>query len=222
MFRSVVAVLCCCTVASRKLAVRPPPQSVPGWLEQGHGTRESPRTLPLVPEIGSASPGTLRWESAVNRHSLRPHRDARPMQPIMTLLNEDYLRPQQLQRDAYSDAVLTGARASIGRNQMSATVWLVVGRAVWSAGDLAVPRLDLRRLFAHSGSRPVLIKQLGSIVLAVVVINLWEETVWAGFFQTRLEARSNFVVAAVLTTLPFAGVHLRCYSSISRYRRSRY
>jgi hypothetical protein len=27
---------------------------------------------------------------------------------------------------------------------------------------------------------PVLIKQLGSIVLAVVVINLWEETVWAG------------------------------------------
>ena len=34
----------------------------------------------------------------------------------------------------------------------------------------------------------VLIKQLGSIVLAVVVINLWEETVWAGFFQTRLEA----------------------------------
>jgi uncharacterized protein len=27
----------------------------------------------------------------------------------------------------------------------------------------------------------VLIKQLGSIVLVVVVINLWEETVWAGF-----------------------------------------
>ena len=53
-----------------------------------------------------------------------------------------------------------------------------------------------------------LIKQLGSILLAVVVINLWEETVWAGFFQTRLEARFNFVVAAVLTTLPFAGVHV--------------
>jgi membrane protease YdiL (CAAX protease family) len=55
---------------------------------------------------------------------------------------------------------------------------------------------------------PVLIKQLGSIVLAVVVINLWEETVWAGFFQTRLDARFNFVVAAVLTALPFAGVHV--------------
>jgi uncharacterized protein len=55
---------------------------------------------------------------------------------------------------------------------------------------------------------PVLIKQLGSIALAVVVINLWEETVWAGFFQTRLEARFNFVVAAVVTALPFAGVHV--------------
>jgi uncharacterized protein len=55
---------------------------------------------------------------------------------------------------------------------------------------------------------PVLIKQLGSIVLAVVVINLWEETVWAGFFQTRLEARFNFILAAVLTALPFAGVHM--------------
>ena len=54
----------------------------------------------------------------------------------------------------------------------------------------------------------VLIKQLGSIALAVVVINLWEETVWAGFFQTRLEARFNFVVAAALTALPFAGVHV--------------
>jgi membrane protease YdiL (CAAX protease family) len=54
----------------------------------------------------------------------------------------------------------------------------------------------------------VLIKQLGSIALAVVVINLWEETVWAGFFQTRLEARFNFVVAAVVTAVPFAGVHI--------------
>jgi uncharacterized protein len=54
----------------------------------------------------------------------------------------------------------------------------------------------------------VLIKQLGLIVLAVAVINLWEETVWAGFFQTRLEARFNFVVAAVLAALPFAGVHV--------------
>jgi membrane protease YdiL (CAAX protease family) len=59
---------------------------------------------------------------------------------------------------------------------------------------------------ANLGS--TLIKQVGSILLAVVVINLWEETVWAGFFQTRLEARFNLIVAAALTALPFAGVHV--------------
>ena len=63
-------------------------------------------------------------------------------------------------------------------------------------------------LVAYRRLGTVLIKQVGLIMLAVVVINLWEETVWAGFFQTRLEARFNFVVAAVLTALPFAGVHL--------------
>jgi uncharacterized protein len=58
------------------------------------------------------------------------------------------------------------------------------------------------------GAGATLLRQLLSIVLAVVVINLWEETVWAGFFQTRLEGRFNFVVAAVLTALPFASVHV--------------
>lgn len=29
----------------------------------------------------------------------------------------------------------------------------------------------------------MLIKQLVSIAIAIVVINLWEETVWVGFFQ---------------------------------------
>ncbi len=59
---------------------------------------------------------------------------------------------------------------------------------------------------ADAGS--ALLKQFLSIVLAVAVINLWEEAVWAGFFQTRLESRYTFVVAAALTALPFAGVHV--------------
>jgi Type II CAAX prenyl endopeptidase Rce1-like len=91
---------------------------------------------------------------------------------------------------------------------LAARHWLVVGVAVWPASDRPVARLDLRRLAANSRSRIGVDQQLGLIVLAVVLINLWEETVWAGFFQTRLEARFNFVVAAVLTALPFAGVHV--------------
>ena len=58
-----------------------------------------------------------------------------------------------------------------------------------------------------AGAAGILVRQLLSILLAVVVINLWEETAWAGFFQTRLESRYNIVVAAALTALPFAGVH---------------
>jgi uncharacterized protein len=84
--------------------------------------------------------------------------------------------------------------------------WLVV------LCGLPVIALSLGLIFGGSlhtaDMGPVLIKQLGSIALAVLVINLWEETVWAGFFQTRLEARFNFVIAAALTTLPFAGVHV--------------
>jgi uncharacterized protein len=41
-----------------------------------------------------------------------------------------------------------------------------------------------------------------------VVINLWEETVWAGFSETRLENRFNIFIAGVLTAVPSAGVHM--------------
>jgi membrane protease YdiL (CAAX protease family) len=54
----------------------------------------------------------------------------------------------------------------------------------------------------------VLATQALQIVIAVLVINLWEETVWAGFLQTRLERRHGFLAAALLTAVPFAGVHM--------------
>jgi membrane protease YdiL (CAAX protease family) len=51
-------------------------------------------------------------------------------------------------------------------------------------------------------------RQLLLVGLTVVVVNLWEETAWAGFLQTRLGARHNVVVAALLTAVPFAAAHL--------------
>jgi CAAX protease family protein len=54
----------------------------------------------------------------------------------------------------------------------------------------------------------ILLGQTLSIAIAVLVINLWEETVWAGFMQTRLEYRYRLPVAAALTAVPFAGVHM--------------
>ena len=47
-----------------------------------------------------------------------------------------------------------------------------------------------------------------SLATAVLLVHLWEETVWAGFFQGRLEQRHNFLPAAALTAVPFAAVHL--------------
>ena len=57
-------------------------------------------------------------------------------------------------------------------------------------------------------SRNVLWRELLGIAIAFLVINLWEEAAWAGFLQTRLERRHNFFVAALLTGIPFAAVHM--------------
>jgi membrane protease YdiL (CAAX protease family) len=49
---------------------------------------------------------------------------------------------------------------------------------------------------------------LVQLLVPVLVINLWEETAWAGFLQTRLERRHGLVLAAVLTAVPFALLHV--------------
>ena len=46
------------------------------------------------------------------------------------------------------------------------------------------------------------------MLLPIVLVNMWEETVWAGFVQTRLEHRHGLLRGAVLTALGFAAIHL--------------
>ncbi len=53
-----------------------------------------------------------------------------------------------------------------------------------------------------------LASQLMLLLVNFIVINLWEEVVWTGLFQTRLEERHNWLVAAFLTAIPFAAIHL--------------
>lgn len=50
-----------------------------------------------------------------------------------------------------------------------------------------------------------------TIVFGALVLNLWEEAAWGGFLQSRLTARHGLLVAAVLTGLPFAAIHLPLY-----------
>ena len=39
------------------------------------------------------------------------------------------------------------------------------------------------------------------------MVNLWEESAWAGFLQSRLGQRHNLFVAALITAVPFAFAH---------------
>jgi membrane protease YdiL (CAAX protease family) len=50
--------------------------------------------------------------------------------------------------------------------------------------------------------------QLRLLLINFILVNLWEETAWAGVVQTRLEHRHNIFVAAVLTAVPFGFIHL--------------
>jgi len=52
------------------------------------------------------------------------------------------------------------------------------------------------------------LRQLGLLAVNFLLVNLWEETAWAGFLQTRLEHRHNVFVAALITAVPFAFAHL--------------
>jgi membrane protease YdiL (CAAX protease family) len=87
------------------------------------------------------------------------------------------------------------------------------GAGWWAAVLLGPPVLTLAvGLFAGSGLQTGdLLATLGwgafSVLTAVLLVHLWEETVWAGFFQGRLEQRHGFLPAALLTAVPFAVVH---------------
>src|SRR3712207_5885172 len=83
----------------------------------------------------------------------------------------------------------------------------------WLVAVVALPTTTvvLAALFGdsvHAPSGGVLAREVLSIAVALLLINLWEETAWAGFVQTRLEHQHTFVVAAALTAVGFAAVHV--------------
>jgi uncharacterized protein len=51
------------------------------------------------------------------------------------------------------------------------------------------------------------ITQVGLLAANFFLVNLWEETAWAGFLQTRLERRHNMFIAALITAVPFGFAH---------------
>ena len=62
----------------------------------------------------------------------------------------------------------------------------------------------------------VLVKGFATLALLVLVVNLWEETIWAGFVQPRLERRHRLAAAAALTAVPSRSCTSRSCSSTNR------
>ena len=76
----------------------------------------------------------------------------------------------------------------------------VVSLAVGAALGRSLETSDLASVLASG--------VLTGFLLPLVLVNLWEETVWAGFVQTRLEARHGLLRGALITAVGFAGIHL--------------
>ncbi|MGY1694594.1 lysostaphin resistance A-like protein [Geodermatophilus sp. SYSU D00814] len=84
--------------------------------------------------------------------------------------------------------------------------WWLAALAALPVATVAVGLLLGRSLTADPVS--VLVEAVPLMLLPVVLVNLWEETVWAGFVQTRLERRHGLLAGSALTAVAFAAIHL--------------
>jgi membrane protease YdiL (CAAX protease family) len=82
----------------------------------------------------------------------------------------------------------------------------------WLLAMVALPALTLLLGALLGGTMTVdpgqLARDLGSVASALILIHLAEETVLAGFVQSRIAPRTGVVRAALLTAVPFAAIHL--------------
>jgi uncharacterized protein len=61
---------------------------------------------------------------------------------------------------------------------------------------------------AEGWARVVGVYLLGTFVQGALLVNVWEETAWSGFVQSRLMERHGLLVGSLLTAPLFAGAHL--------------
>ena len=46
------------------------------------------------------------------------------------------------------------------------------------------------------------------LIIGALIINIWEEMAWTGFFQRRAASRWGAVGGALITSVFFAGIHI--------------
>ncbi|HEX5861234.1 MAG TPA: CPBP family glutamic-type intramembrane protease [Nocardioides sp.] len=90
------------------------------------------------------------------------------------------------------------------------------GIARWAVILLAMPALTLG-LAAVSGALAtpergwafeIGLYFFNTLIFGALAANLWEETAWGGFVQTRLMARHGLLLGALLTAPAFAAIHV--------------
>ncbi len=90
------------------------------------------------------------------------------------------------------------------------------GLARWAVVLFAVPVLTMA-FAAVSGTlatpedgwaREIAVYLFSTLVIGLLVLNLWEELVWSGFMQSRLMAHRGLLVGSLVTALFFAAIHV--------------
>jgi membrane protease YdiL (CAAX protease family) len=86
-------------------------------------------------------------------------------------------------------------------------------RPAWwiAAAAFALPATVWTSAWTVGGAKPVTTSLVSSflvdLVSAALIINIWEETAWAGFFQRRAMSRWGIVNGSLATAVLFAGIH---------------
>ncbi|MGG7653337.1 CPBP family intramembrane glutamic endopeptidase [Kocuria rosea] len=182
--------------------------SAPGPQDTGHRSpsgplaRRRPVTVFLVLALG------LGWASLTV-----PALTGAPVEPFLLVLTYVGLLGSALLVTRLADGP-GGIRRLLGR----AFAWRF-GLGRWAVVLLGMPVLTLTLAAATGSLRSPpagWAAEAGwylfnTLVFGALVLNLWEETAWGGFLQSRLTARHGLLVAALLTGLPFAAVHLPLY-----------
>lgn len=109
-------------------------------------------------------------------------------------------------------SALEGGRPAVMALLRRAAIWRI-GAGWWAFVVLALPvtTVVLALLLGDTFRPPTLAQlagELGGFAAGFLLVNLWEEISWAGFMQTRLERRHNTYLAAVITAVPFAAIHM--------------
>jgi membrane protease YdiL (CAAX protease family) len=112
-------------------------------------------------------------------------------------------------------AGLTGGRAGIRRLYAGAVRWRI-GWARFVIFTTVMPILTLMvaalagTLRTPSGGWASLVLPylVQTFIVGVLFGNVWEETAWAGFLQSRLMARRGLLIGSLLTAVPFFLIHI--------------